>query len=203
VRTPSLILASSSPRRISYLSQLGIRFRPARPDVDETPLDGEKPRPYVRRVALAKARFVSRRRPRAWVLAADTIVVLDGAILGKPRDESEARRMLARLSGRTHQVMSAMALVCSAAEKELSRLSLTRVQFREMDPAEIRWYVRTGEPTDKAGAYAIQGLGGFFVRRISGSPSNVVGFPVETFYHLIRSADLPLFPPAPRRSTTA
>jgi septum formation protein len=161
--------------------------------VDERPRDGEAPRAYVRRIALEKARVVSQRRPRDWVLAADTIVVLDGTILGKPKDDREARRMLRRLSGRSHQVLSGMAFVCQAANRELSSVSLTRVRLREIGSDEIRWYVGTGEPADKAGAYAIQGKGGIFVKRIVGSPSNVAGFPVETFYELTRKARIPLF----------
>jgi septum formation protein len=192
VKTP-LVLASSSPRRISFLKQLGVRFRLANPRVDETPLTGERPRPYVRRVALEKARAVSRRRPSDWILAGDTIVVLDGSILGKPRDDREARRMLRSLSGRAHQVLSALALVHEGERKELSGVCLTRVQLREMEASEIRWYVGTGEPADKAGAYAIQGRGGIFVKKIVGSASNVAGFPVETFYELMQRAGLRLF----------
>ena len=187
-----LILASTSPRRSSYLKQLGVPFRKAAPDVEEVPLRGEAPRAFVRRMAREKARDVSARRPRHWVLAADTIVVLDGEILGKPRDERHARRMLRRLSGRAHQVMSGMALVSRSARKELSRVSLTRVRLRKIGPAEIRWYVQTGEPADKAGAYAIQGKGGIFVKSINGSPSNVAGFPVEVFYELMQKAGLTL-----------
>ena len=198
MKKPLLVLASSSPRRIFFLKQLGVPFRRSSPEVDERPLAGERPRHYVRRIALEKARVVSRHHPAEWVLAADTTVVLDGIILGKPRNDREARRMLRSLSGRSHQVLSAMALVCRADEKELSRVSLTRVQLREMDPAEIRWYVGTGEPTDKAGAYAIQGKGAIFVKKIVGSRSNVAGFPVETFYDLMRSAGLPLGPRSDR-----
>ena len=188
----SLILASTSPRRSFYLKQLGVSFRKAVPEVEERPLRGEAPRAFVRRMALEKARDVSERRPRGWVLAADTIVVLEGEILGKPRDERHARRMLRRLSGRAHQVISGMALVSQSAGRELSRVSLTRVRLREIGPAEIRWYVQTGEPADKAGAYAIQGKGGIFVKSITGSPSNVAGFPVEVFYELMQKAGLTL-----------
>jgi septum formation protein len=185
-------LASSSPRRTSFLRQLGIPFRQATPEVDERPFDGEAPRTYVRRVALAKAREIARRRPQAWVLAADTAVVVDRTILGKPRDDRDARRMLRKLSGRSHVVLSGIALVCQAARQELFRISSTRVRMRKMTPSEIKWYVGTGEPADKAGAYAIQGQGGFFVERIVGSPSNVAGFPVEAFYDLMHEAHLPL-----------
>ena len=178
---------------MDFLKELGVRFRQASPRVDESPLSGERPRPYVRRVALEKARAVSQRLPSDWILAGDTIVVLDGAILGKPKNDREARGMLRSLSGRSHEVLSSLALVCQTACQELSRVSMTRVQLRELEPSEIRWYVRTGEPSDKAGGYAIQGKGGLFVRKIVGSPSNVAGFPVEAFYDLIRKAGLRVF----------
>ena len=192
MKTP-LVLASSSPRRIAFLKQLGVRFRQAKPRVDETPFTGERPRPYVRRVAMEKARAVSSRRRSDWVLAGDTIVVLDGRILGKPKDDREARRMLRRLSGRTHEVLSALALVRDGDGRALSSVCRTRVELRTLEPSEIRWYVGTGEPADKAGAYAIQGKGGIFVKKIVGSASNVAGFPVETFYELMQRAGLRFF----------
>jgi septum formation protein len=187
-----LILASSSPRRAHYLRQLGFRFREDHPQVNERPRSGESPRVYVRRLALDKARQISTRRPGAWVIAADTTVVIDDKILGKPRHDREARRMLRCLSGRWHRVMTGMALTCKARRTELASVSLTRVLFRELTQEEIHWYVATKEPSDKAGAYAIQGKGGLFVERIVGSPSNVVGFPLETFYHLLLQAGLGL-----------
>ena len=192
MKNPALILASTSPRRSFYLKQLGVPFRKAVPEVDERPLRGEAPRAFVRRMALEKARDVSERRPRDWVLAGDTIVVLDGEILGKPRDERHARRMLRRLSGRAHQVINGMALVSQSAGREFSRVSLTRVRLREIGPAEIRWYVQTGEPADKAGAYAIQGKGGIFVKSITGSGR--LNFPVKSPYGSPRSVKL-LIPP--------
>lgn len=192
MKNSSLILASTSPRRSFYLKQLGVSFRKAVPNVEERPFRGEAPRAFVRRMALEKARDVAKRRPRDWVLAADTVVILDGHILGKPKDERHARRMLRRLSGRAHQVMSGMALVSQSAGRALSRVSLTQVRLREIGPDEIRWYVQTGEPADKAGAYAIQGKGGIFIKGITGSPSNVAGFPVEVFYELMQKAGLRL-----------
>jgi septum formation protein len=191
-----LVLASSSPRRSEYLKRLGFDFRQANPEVDERPLGSETARRYVRRLALEKARAVATRFPLAWVIGADTTVVLDGLLLGKPRDCREARRMLRRLSGRWHRVVSALALLSPESGSELLESSTTRVLFRKMTPAEIRWYSETGEPVDKAGAYAIQGKGGLFVERVIGSPSNVVGFPVEAFYRLWRASGLSL--PAPR-----
>jgi septum formation protein len=144
----------------------------------------------VRRLALDKARDVARHSPSSWILAADTAVVVDETILGKPRDEREAKKMLRRLSDRWHQVVSGMALVLDDENVQLAATSVTRVRFRRMRENEIRWYVATGEPSDKAGAYAIQGKGGLFVDRIVGSPSNVVGFPVECFYSLMCKAGL-------------
>jgi len=187
-----LILASSSPRRVSYLEQLGFRFVKASPEVDERPRAGEKPRSYVRRLALEKARQVAAGRPRSWVVAADTTVVVNGSVLGKPRDGDDARRMLRILSGRWHHVLTGIALVCGERKREVTSVALTRVRFKKMTEAEIQWYVDTGEPSDKAGAYAIQGKGGFFVERIVGSASNVVGFPVEEFYRLMLEAGLKL-----------
>ena len=140
----------------------------------------------------ANGRDLALQNPHSWVLAADTTVVVDEAILGKPRDDREANKMLRKLSGRWHQVVSGMALVSMEKLQELTAISVTRVRFRTMRESEIRWYVETGEPSDKAGAYAIQGKGGLFVERIVGSPSNVVGFPVECFYDLVSKAGLPL-----------
>jgi septum formation protein len=160
--------------------------------VDESLRPGEKARSYVRRLAIEKARQVAAKYPSEWVVAADTAVIIDGNILGKPKNDGEARRMLRSLSGRWHQVQSGISLVCRKREFEQVKVSLTRVRFRKMTEAEIRWYVKTGEPSDKAGAYAIQGKGGFFVERIVGSPSNVVGFPVEDFYRLMGEAGIPL-----------
>jgi septum formation protein len=190
VRPPTLILASSSPRRKQILRELGFRFLHDHPEVDERPRRGERPRDYVRRLALAKGQPVAARRPGSWVVAADTAVVVDDSILGKPRNDREARRMLRKLSGRWHQVVSCVALVCREDGFQRSRTSSTRVRFRKMSDEEIAWYVATGEPSDKAGAYAIQGKGGLFIERITGSPSNVIGFPIEAFYDLLLQAGI-------------
>jgi septum formation protein len=192
VSAPSLILASSSPRRAAYLRELGFTFRRVVPDVDEKVRRGESPRRYVRRLAEAKAAAVSERHPRHWVIGADTTVVVAGRILGKPADESDARRMLKLLSGRSHQVVSAIALARFQDHVLRSRISTTRVFVRKLAPDEIRGYVETGEPMDKAGAYGIQGVGAFLVSRIEGSFSNVVGFPLEKFFELWNDAGLTL-----------
>lgn len=189
---PPLILASSSPRRAGYLRELGFSFRRVVPAVDETSRRGESPRRYVRRIAESKAGVVSKRYPRHWVVGADTTVVVDGRILGKPADDRDARRILKLLSGRSHQVVSAIALVRFQDSILRSAISTTRVFFRKLTPDEIRRYVETGEPMNKAGAYGIQGVGAFLVSRIEGSFSNVVGFPLEKFFELWNDADLPL-----------
>ena len=183
-----LILASASPRRAELLNAAGIEFDPMPAQVDETVHDGEPPERYVRRVADAKACGVLARSHGRPVLAADTVVVVDGQILGKPVDADDARRMLRLLSGRQHEVLTAVAIsrggeddVCPAA----SAIERTTVEFAPLSDAEIGWYVDSGEPMDKAGAYAIQGLGSRFVTRIEGSYSNVVGLPIALVYKLL------------------
>lgn len=190
--TPPLILASSSPRRAGYLRELGLSFRRVVPGIDESSSRGESPRRYVRRLAEAKAGAVAAKYPTDWVVGADTIVVVDGKLLGKPVDGRDARRMLKLLSGRSHQVVSAIALARLQDRVLRSRVSTTRVSFRKLAAGEIRWYVETREPMDKAGAYGIQGRGGLLVSRIEGSFSNVAGFPVEKFLELWNDAGLPL-----------
>jgi septum formation protein len=178
-RRTGLILASGSPRRQELLSQLGLSFTVAVPDVDETPMPGEQPMVLVRRLAAAKAAAVAGDP----VLAADTIVDVDGQVLGKPVDADDARRMLRRLSGRAHRVHTAVA-VRSAGRLEVGVVT-TIVTFVALQPAVIEWYIGTGEPLDKAGAYAVQGAGGVFVERIRGSVSNVVGLPLTTVAQLL------------------
>ena len=175
-----LILASGSPRRRDFLAELGIVFEVLAKDIDETPLSGEEPIDFVARLAREKALAVE--QPGAWVLAADTVVVVDGEILGKPSDEEEACAMLMRLSGRWHEVWTGFSL-CRQATGELSTKTVcTRVRFLELTPELCRAYVRTGEPLDKAGAYGIQGKGCFLVPEISGSYTNVVGLPMARFW---------------------
>lgn len=181
-----VVLASSSPRRAAYLKLLGFSFRRVPPELDETRRKGETPKRYVRRLAVEKARAVAERHPRDWVVGADTTVVLDDTLLGKPRNAKEAKRMLRRLSGKAHRVVSGIALTHVEKDVLESATSTTRVFFRPLTEEEIDWYVKTGEPLDKAGAYGIQGKGGLFVTRIEGSFSNVAGFPLEKFYDLLR-----------------
>jgi len=169
-----LVLASGSPRRRELLSQLGRPFDVVVPEVDEESRVDESPGDLVRRLALAKAEAVALSRPEAVVVGADTIVVLDGQIMGKPIDTADASRMLRLLSGRTHDVLTAVAVVPGECVTER-----TAVTFRDLTGAEIDRYVATGEPLDKAGAYGIQGLGGDLVSFIEGSWDNVVGLPMD------------------------
>lgn len=172
-----LILASSSPRRQELLTQIGVPFSVQVPAIDETPLAGEAPPAYVQRMAEEKALAVlAQQKGDVCVLAADTSVIVDGLILGKPADAAEAKAMLLRLSGREHQVLSAIAV---ADQSRLnSQVVSCKVAFRTLTDAEIDAYWHTGEPRDKAGSYAIQGLGAVFVQAIHGSYSAVVGLPL-------------------------
>jgi nucleoside triphosphate pyrophosphatase len=179
----SLILASASPRRRELLTRAGIDI-----DVDPAHVDerSEPPEQYVERIARLKASAVAVRHPGRPVLGADTIVVVDGDVLGKPADAAEATGMLRRLAGRTHQVLTGIALAW--AGRIALEIERTDVVMSPMSEDDIAWYVRSGEPLDKAGAYAIQGLASRFVTRIEGSYSNVVGLPVATVVELLRTS---------------
>ena len=181
----NLVLASASPRRSDLLNQIGVRFRQRVIETDETACEGESAKDYVRRVALEKARAVQRElgHDEVLVLGADTAVVVDKMLLGKPVDFAHARQMLRLLSGRVHQVLSAVALV---GEHEAVRVSESAVWFRALTDAEIDSYWHTGEPQDKAGAYAIQGLGAVFVERLEGSYSGVMGLPLYETAQLLK-----------------
>ena len=178
-----LVLASASPRRRELLQRLGWQFEVRPADVDETPIAGEDPVAYVRRLAEAKAVAVFADTPDAVVLAADTVVDLDGALLGKPADTGSARSMLRRLSGRTHRVHTGVAVASSSRCRVGS--DTTFVTMAPLGTSVIEWYVGTGEPLDKAGAYAIQGAGAMFVERVRGSTSNVVGLPLAVVARLL------------------
>ena len=182
-----IILASASPRRRELLQQIGVQFRVVVSNSEETPAPGEAAVDYVRRVALAKARAVWQRLPpdaRSPVLGADTEVVLDGAVLGKPADRNAGLAMLERLSGRTHEVLSAVALVYGDAEA--LRVSRSVVGFRPTTRQEREAYWNSGEPTGKAGGYAVQGLGAVFINRLDGSYSGVMGLPIFETAELLR-----------------
>ena len=178
-----LILASASPRRAELLRAAGYTFDVVVADVDESTRAGEAPAAYVRRLAADKSAAV--RIPDAIVLGADTTVVVDGEILGKPRDDEDLRAMLERLSGKTHQVLTGVSLRQGASEA--GRVETTSVVFRALTDEEIAWYVASGEGRDKAGGYAIQGLASRFIPSIAGSYSNVVGLPVACVEELLRS----------------
>jgi septum formation protein len=176
--TSILVLASASPRRAALLREAGIAFHVAPADVDESTRAGESAEAYVERLARGKAEAVWRLRTQAFVLGADTTVVAGEEILGKPEDEADAARMLRALSGRSHRVLTG---VCLKGPSSFLRAAVvsTVVTFLHLSEADIAWYVGTGEPLDKAGAYAVQGGASRFVQRIDGSFSNVVGLPME------------------------
>lgn len=188
----TLFLASASPRRRELLAQIGVDFNLLNAPVDETPLPGEPPAAYVERLALAKARAGLATLPAgqpAVVMGADTAVILDGRILGKPVDEQDALAMLAGLSGREHQVLTAVALASVDQAQVLSVSS--QVRFRAIGAAEARAYWASGEPQDKAGSYAIQGLAAIFVESLQGSYSAVVGLPLCETAQLLGAFGIP------------
>jgi septum formation protein len=190
---PSLVLGSASPRRQQLLSLLGIAFaiRPA--DLDETPHAGEAAAPYVGRLAIEKALAIA--KPGEIVLAADTTVALDGEIFGKPTDVPEAIQMLTRICGRAHQVHTGMALVDGTSGNVLqSTIDTAQVYMRAVDLPTIEWYVSTGEPMDKAGSYALQGIGCVLVDRIEGNAQTVIGLNMSTVHEWLT----PLYGLTPR-----
>ncbi len=191
----SLILASASPRRRQLLAQLGLDCRVYHADLDENPLPGETPAAYVQRLAAAKAQAVATAlcaEPPLPVLGADTAVVCAGQIFGKPADAAHASAMLSQLAGASHQVMTAVALWLPTPEGGTLQqaLSLSQVTFRPLNPAEIAAYVASGEPLDKAGAYAVQGLAAAFISQLSGSYSGVMGLPLYETAQLLAQAGL-------------
>jgi septum formation protein len=186
-----LILASASPRRTELLASIGVSFDVQPADIDETPGTDETAYEYVERLAREKAEAVALSNPHQLVMGSDTSVVLEGEILGKPATQAEARSMLARLSGNTHQVMTAVALVEKGQCQSV--VSVTNVTFRQLETDEIDAYVGTGEPMDKAGGYGIQGLGGIFVTDLQGSYSAVVGLPLQETAALLAQAGHPVW----------
>jgi len=181
-----VVLASASARRAELLGNAGFTFSIEPADVDETPIDGEEPDAYVRRIARAKAVRVRAAHPndRTLVLGADTTVVVNGEMLGKPENDEDAVRMLRALSGVVHDVMTGVVLASAAGIDEA--VARTRVSFVPLSSEEIDWYVATGEPVGKAGAYAIQGRAARFIEWIDGSWSNVVGLPIATVYQMLK-----------------
>jgi septum formation protein len=197
-RRPRLVLASSSPRRSELLSGLGVEFARRPVKVDESPLPDELPADYVDRVARDKALAAAAGAGEV-VIAADTIVALHGQLLGKPESADAARSMLRALAGRQHSVYTAVA-VSAPPQALVAAVACSHVRFSELTDSEIDWYVGTLEPLDKAGAYAVQGLGALFVESIDGNYSNVVGLPLPLLYRLLRSVghDLRSLRPAER-----
>ena len=182
-----LVLASRSPRRARLLREAGYRFEVVPADVDESRLDGETPWQYVARVAARKASAVASKAGGRIIVAADTVVLIDGLVLGKPADRRDAASMLERLSGRTHEVLTGVVVVRGG--RLLDVVEVTRVTVATLDAARIAWSAGTGEPDDKAGAYAVQGIGSRFVERIEGSYTNVVGLPVARVDRFVRQIE--------------
>lgn len=181
----SIILASGSPRRQDFLAGLGLEFEVIVPEVDEAPLPGEGPCEFAIRMASVKAETVGSRHPEAWVIGADTVVSVDQAILGKPADDLDALRMLELLRGRRHQVITGYCLHCRMRRISIAQAEISTVRFHDFPREVLAAYVATGEPADKAGAYGIQGIGGFLVREIEGSCDNVIGLPVGELVRLL------------------
>ena len=183
--TEKLILASGSPRRAEILSAVGWPFEVVTSGIDETRKPDEDPKAYVQRLALEKAEAVASSRQDGLILAADTTVVVDHHLLGQPEDDHDAQRMLKLLSGKWHEVLTGVALIRVRGESNLG-IETTRVRFAELSEREIDWYVSTGEPQGKAGAYAIQGRGALFVEEVAGDYLNIVGLPIRLVYEMIR-----------------
>ncbi|XOF34415.1 MAG: Maf family protein [Candidatus Electrothrix sp. YB6] len=185
-----LILASASPRRQQLLRDLGIDFTVLPADINETPQAGETSAGFALRMAEEKTACIARQHPAAWVIGADTVVTFDGRILGKPADAAHALKMLRSLRGRTHQVITGLALACMDKNRQESLTRTTEVSFADVPDAVLSAYIRTGEPLDKAGAYGIQAKGGFLVRSITGSCTNVIGLPLSTCISLLLQCNI-------------
>jgi septum formation protein len=184
IELPQLVLASGSPRRAEILSSVGWTFTKVVPDIDETERDSESPENYVQRLAEEKAQAVSHQHPDSMILAADTTVVIDEQIIGKPADLDDARRMLTMLSGRWHDVLTGVAVKRDG--KIDVGMERTGVKFSEMSNEEIEYLARMGDPLDKAGAYAVQAQAALFIEQIRGDYWNVVGLPISLVYRLLK-----------------
>ena len=187
IDNPSIILASSSPRRAEILTSLGIPFLVDPADIVEEIAPGESAERAASRLAAEKAAHVAARRPDSWILAADTLVLKEGRILGKPRDDADAAGMLRFLAGSEHRVVTAVRLA-RGADPGREIVETTSVRIAPLSEEEILWYVATGEPRDKAGAYAVQGLGARFIESVNGSYTNVMGLPARAVYLLLRES---------------
>lgn len=184
-----LILASASARRQELLRSVGIDIEILPSQVEENAVEGETAEAHVLRLARAKAEEISPKRPGQWVLAADTVVEVDGKILGKPRDRAEAEEMLRMLSAKEHRVTTGYCLLRSFSSQRKEGVVTSRIRFKVLAPEEIRWYVKTGEPFDKAGGYAIQGQAAFMVEEMNGSYTNVVGLPLCEVVEALRAVE--------------
>jgi septum formation protein len=189
-----LILASASPRRIELLKLLGLAFEVMPSGIDEAFHRGETPREHVLRLSEEKALVIARRYPDAWVLGADTIVIIDGEVLGKPESVSEAKEMLEKLSGREHEVFTGFSILRIEKGILIREAVESSVLFREIKGDEMNWYTASDEPYDKAGAYAVQGMGAFFIREIHGSYTNVIGLPLCEVVEALKSISAIGFP---------
>jgi septum formation protein len=187
IELPKLILASGSPRRSEIMNSVGWNFRKVVPDIDESEREGEPPGDYVRRLAREKAHAVAALHPGEIVLAADTTVVIDGKIVGKPVDAADARQMIAMLAGNWHEVLTGIAVARNGATDV--GVQRTRVKFAPMSDAEIDFLVEKGDPLDKAGAYAVQAQAALFIEGIEGDYWNVVGLPINLVYKLVRKLE--------------
>ncbi|HET6459498.1 MAG TPA: Maf family protein [Syntrophales bacterium] len=181
------ILASASPRRIELLSLLGLQFEVMPSNVDETFIKGETPRDHVLRLSEEKVQIASALHPEAWVMGADTIVVINGDVLGKPRMPDEAREMLGKLSGQIHTVFTGFTITRKNTDILVRDTVESSVFFREIPEDEMTWYIRSREPYDKAGGYAVQGMGAFFIKEIHGSYTNVMGLPLCEVVDVLKS----------------
>lgn len=187
---PRLILASASPRRRELLQQTPLRFRVIPSHMEETRRDEEPPETYVARIAAEKARAVAERQPGFWILAADTIVALEGQVFGKPANLDNARQMLTTLSGHPHQVLTAFVLLDPTGKTTAAEIVTSQVIFKELSASEVAAYLATGEPFDKAGAYAFQGKGRDLIAQVSGSHSNIIGLPMDEVTTALRAVGL-------------
>jgi septum formation protein len=184
------ILASSSPRRRELLASIGLEFDVLPSHVPEVHREGEAPEEYVARLSRDKAEALSQAHPSRWVIAADTTVLLGEELLEKPVDAPDAARMLGAIAGKTHVVYTGVTLENAEREYRDTRVAESEVRMLPLSAAEIEWYVRTGEPLDKAGAYAVQGIGAMFIESIHGSYTNVVGLPLATLFLMLRRAGI-------------
>jgi len=189
-----LILASASPRRKELLKLLGLDFEVLPSCIEETSRTGETPKEHVLRLSAQKVLALSSFYPEAWIIGADTVVVLDGGFMGKPATSAEAKIMLKKLSGREHQVHTGFTIARKITDILLQEAVISSVFFKRLSEEEVNWYVETDEPYDKAGGYALQGMGAFFISRITGSYTNVIGLPLCEAVNLLKSAGAIEFP---------